>query len=214
MTHVPGCPECTRITVALGPGQFERQSGPENDGSDPETGTDQTLEGSSVPRNRTHLYGSAEPTTPTGKRLAYDEEVWYEDAWVEAICAVEQEAVAAFREANPVLDEAKPSPSISQDGSDEPTTPTGKVLAAHAHNGWIWVTVEPLIAIEREAAEGAGWAEMVGAARSECMKATALAAQLAEALELHRRTPTGKLRECLPGCVGCAALAAYEEARK
>ena len=93
MTHVPGCPECTRITVALGPGQFERQSGPENDGSDPETGTDQTLEGSSVPDNRTDLSGSAEPTTPTGKRLAGETDTVYdEDAWVEAICAVEREA--------------------------------------------------------------------------------------------------------------------------
>ncbi len=30
--------------------------------------------------------------------------------------------------------------------------------------------------------------------------------QLEAALRLHNRTPSGRVRECLPGCVACAAI--------
>ena len=36
-----------------------------------------------------------------------------------------------------------------------------------------------------------------------------VAGYLASALELHRRTPTGKVKTCLPECVACDALAEY-----
>jgi hypothetical protein len=95
----------------------------------------------------------------------------------------------------------------------EPTTPTGK-----RQHQWHEYTVEECgacavnAAIEREAAEGAGWAEMVGVARSERMKADAIAAQLAEALR-------GIIRDhALPRPIdwqpAADALTAYEEARK
>lgn len=38
-----------------------------------------------------------------------------------------------------------------------------------------------------------------------------VAAHLADALELHRRTSDGKVKECLPGCLGCAAIAEWEQ---
>ena len=93
-----------------------------------------------------------------------------------------------------------------------PITPTGKRLAAQERMPRRRaLAIDDILAIEREAAEGAGWAEMVGVARSERMKAQALADQLAEALREVRpsledaRLWTPAMHE---------ALRQYEEARK
>ena len=104
----------------------------------------------------------------------------------------------------------------------EPTTPTGKRFVRGpdtiAHEGHIRIRLRDIIAIEHEAAEAQAQRSIAHdiKVKAERNAARALADQLAEALKETGECwcPAADDPARDEKCIRCAALAAYEEARK